>query len=380
MECYTEFDAIQQALRQVKLNENVMPYVKGRLVENIDAYNKIQKLLNCKDLVNCHQYLYDLDIENLDAIDIEKIDKLFNVAVKRNLIDNSFEEEFQKEQNPDAIVPAEEPVIVQKKCPTFNTKIPCWTILYSATKDGETKCGECYSNAISVTAARADCQAKLVKFGYENIAILAIEASDPQSCDMYSTTQYNELEIQDPIIQETSKNPYAANSSFINTNEDEDKDEDEDETIELDTVETGTDTSAEEETSDEETSDEEETEEETSDEETSDEETSDDEETEEETSDDEETEEETSDDEDDDESEEDELDETTKNALKDEYRRVFKEIMIECEFIDKSFNDLTIEEKVKFFESLMKKWTKNEPNEFMSVKEQEQLESIVITL
>ena len=54
--------------------------------------------------------------------------------------------------------------------------------------------------------------------------------------------------------------------------------------------------------------------------------------------------------------------------------------MIECEFIDKSFNDLTIEEKVKFFESLMKKWTKNEPNEFMSVKEQEQLESIVITL
>ena len=73
-----------------------------------------------------------------------------------------------------------------------------------------------------------------------------------------------------------------------------------------------------------------------------------------------------------------ELDDAAKSELKDEYRRVFKATMLKCKFEDKSFNDLTIEEKVTFFEALAKAWTKNQPSEFMSDKENDQLEEIVV--
>ena len=43
----TEFDELQAALKKVRIDENVMPYYMGRLVEDEDSYNKIQKLLDC---------------------------------------------------------------------------------------------------------------------------------------------------------------------------------------------------------------------------------------------------------------------------------------------------------------------------------------------
>ena len=183
----TEFDELQAALRKVRIDENVMPYYRGRLVEDEDSYNKIQKLLDCPQMAGSHRYLYDLDVENLQEGEIDKINQLFDLGVKKGYIDNSFEEEFQKEDNPDVII-ADEP----ESCPAcksatdvrqqFSAPVPCWTILYSATKGGEIKSGECYSNAISVSAAKADCLAKLAKFGYENVSVLAIEAGDPDMC------------------------------------------------------------------------------------------------------------------------------------------------------------------------------------------------------
>jgi hypothetical protein len=64
--------------------------------------------------------------------------------------------------------------------------------------------------------------------------------------------------------------------------------------------------------------------------------------------------------------------------LKDEYKAKFRDVMLSCEFEGKSFVDLTIPEKVKFFEKLASEWTQVDPKEFMSEEEQDQLESIVV--
>ena len=52
--------------------------------------------------------------------------------------------------------------------------------------------------------------------------------------------------------------------------------------------------------------------------------------------------------------------------------------MIKCQFDNRCFDDLTIAEKVQFFTAMASSWTKNEPNEFMTDKEIEQLNKIVI--
>ncbi len=53
--------------------------------------------------------------------------------------------------------------------------------------------------------------------------------------------------------------------------------------------------------------------------------------------------------------------------------------MQKCDFNDKSFDDLTLDEKVKFFTELNKAWDKNDPNDVMSKEGQDQLESIVVS-
>ena len=95
----TEFDEIQAAFRKVRLNENCMVYRNGMLLEHQDTYNKIQKLLNAPEMSEAHRYLYDLDVECLSEDEIERVDKLFDLGVKKGYIDNSFEEELEKSEN-----------------------------------------------------------------------------------------------------------------------------------------------------------------------------------------------------------------------------------------------------------------------------------------
>ena len=40
MEILTEFDELQEALKKVNMDESVMPYVNGILVDDV-AYNKV---------------------------------------------------------------------------------------------------------------------------------------------------------------------------------------------------------------------------------------------------------------------------------------------------------------------------------------------------
>ena len=86
----TEFDEIQAAFRKVRLDENCMVYRNGMLLEHQDTYNKIQKLLNAPEMSEAHMYLYDLDVECLSEDEIERVDKLFDLGVKKGYIDNSF--------------------------------------------------------------------------------------------------------------------------------------------------------------------------------------------------------------------------------------------------------------------------------------------------
>lgn len=65
--------------------------------------------------------------------------------------------------------------------------------------------------------------------------------------------------------------------------------------------------------------------------------------------------------------------------MRDSYKKTFKAAMVKCKFTNKSFDDLTLTEKVKFFTEIDKVWkNKPDPSEFLSDTETEQLEKIVI--
>ena len=370
----TEFDEIQAAFRKVRLDENCMVYRNGMLLEHQDTYNKIQKLLNAPEMSEAHRYLYDLDVECLSEDEIERVDKLFDLGVKKGYIDNSFQEELDKSENPDAVIAAEEPekaaeveTAAETSAENRNVPIPCWTILYSATKNGETKCGECYSNAISVSAAKTDCLAKLERFGYGNISILAIEAGDPDCAKITenemrkghtNTFSITEAEEEDETGEDVSDTGDDSAEAGDNMADDDTAGEDAGEDV-------GDDAEGE--------NDSEDSADDTGDDDGGEEETGDDSENDDSDSDDSD-----SDNGDDNSGEGKELSDEEKSALKDEYKSTFREVMLSCKFEGRSFIDLTIPEKTQFFSALNVKWKKNDPKDFMSEEEQDQLESIVV--
>ena len=241
--------------------------------------------------------------------------------------------------------------------------IPCWTILYSATKNGETKCGECYSNAISVSAAKADCLAKLERFGYGNVSILAIEAGDSDCAKMTEDEMRkghtNTLNITE-AEEDDAEGEDISDGGDDSVDDDEGNDADDDtgddagdageDDVGDDSDDTGGDDSGDDADSD----------------------GNDD-------ADAEDGDGEDGEDGDGDDSDEGkELSDEEKSALKDEYKSTFREVMLSCKFEGRSFIDLTIPEKTQFFSALNVKWKKNDPKDFMSEEEQDQLESIVV--
>lgn len=245
--------------------------------------------------------------------------------------------------------------------------IPCWTILYSATKNGETKCGECYSNAISVSAAKADCLAKLERFGYGNVSILAIEAGD-SDCAKMTEDEMRKGHTDTLSITEAEEEDEAGEDvSDTGGDSAEAGDDAADDDTAADDAGDDTGDDAEGESSGEDDADD------AGDDEDGEDETGDDAENDETGSDDS-----GSDDGDDNSDESKELSDEEKSALKDEYKSAFREVMLSCKFEGRSFIDLTIPEKTQFFSALNVKWKKNDPKDFMSEEEQDQLESIVV--
>jgi hypothetical protein len=85
MEIITELDGYQAALSKINMNESVMPYVNGRLVSE-KAYNKVQKILNCPEMIASHKYLYNLDLDQLTEDEECKIDQLYKLGCDRGFI------------------------------------------------------------------------------------------------------------------------------------------------------------------------------------------------------------------------------------------------------------------------------------------------------
>lgn len=376
MEILTEFDELQEAMKKINLDESVMPYMNGRIVSDDVSYNKVQKILDCPEMISAHKYLYNLDLDQLSEEEAEKVDKLYKLGCDRGFIQDDLTD-WDKELAPaddaaKAIV--DEPKAEEKPVAgtLFKAKVPCWTVIYSAaSKDGQIKTGEAYSNAISASAAKADVKAKLSTIGYSNITILAIESCEADvEVDNFKT---NDEVKENDILKNKPHNGHV--DASISEADDEEKKEEEKEDEEPEEEEEDT----EEESSDDEGSDD--SSEESSDEssEEDEEESSDDEESDDSEDDAGEDDSEGDDEESDEESDDsgDELDANQKAELKDKYKKTFKNTLVKCKF-ETSFNDLTLEQKVKFFTELAKAWTKNEPNEFMTDKEIEQLNNVVV--
>lgn len=419
MEVLTEMDEYFNAMSKINMDETVMPYVNGRLVES-DTYNKVQKILNTPELEKAHMYCYDLDLENLEECDIMKINNLYKLGVDRGFIDDDLQYQDAPCTDPDAEGPkTEEPVEPAPVNP--RAKVPCFVAMYSAMKDGQIKTGEAYSRAISVQAAKADVMAQLAKFGYTNISILAIEATEEDACactiaegagavDGAAGAALGSKLGEDDYLKGRVHNGHLPETEDVEEDDmldgrphnnhipEAEEDESADDSAE-DTSDDATDDTAEDTTEDTADDSAEETSEETSDgddsvedievdstEDTEDAEDSDDSDAEEEnTSDDADSEdadddsgEEDADDADSDEEKE-ELDDNKKADLKDNYKKTFKNTMLKCKFEEKSFDDLTLKEKVKFFTELSKAWKEDyEPSDFMSDKEVDQLNKIVV--
>ena len=417
MEVLTEMDEYFNAMAKINMNESVMPYVNGQLVDS-GIYNKVQKILNTPELEKAHMFCYDLDLENLDECDISKVNNLYKLGVDRGFIDDDLQYQDDVEdcdddcQTQDARVEVAKPAV---RGPRY--KIPCFVAMYSAMKDGQIKTGEAYSKAISVQAAKADVIAQLSRFGYSNISILAIEATEEDACgsSIYDTSDSSSIAEDDMLdgrvhnnhLSEAEKEDDAkddgneesdtndSDPDDSSDNQDTDSSEDDSPSAETDDSDDTDDTDASVDSEDSseddsmedpeddsaETSDDTEDEDAEDDSNNSDDSTTEDNPDEEKSSeDDSENSEDSGSEDSDDENADEDLDDNKKTILKDSYRKAFRSTMLKCKFDDKSFDDLTIDQKVKFFTELAKVWKDEgyEPNEFMSDKEIAQLNKIVV--
>ena len=409
-----DFEVWQDALKKIDLNEGALPIYHGRILrENAKEYQKMQKILNCPEMIKCHKYIFDLDPEQLDESDCTKINNLYKLGVDRGFIEDTVD--VPDEDLPDTDYTTNEQTAVQQPkpyvAPQHSVHVPCYTVMYSAMKDGQIKTGESYSNATNPRAAKADVYAKLSKFGYDNIAILAIECGDPD-CSMDNTYTF-----EDDILQNRVHNGHFLDEEDTEKKEDksaENTEKKEEQSKEEAPVEKKEEAPVEQQEDNAEKPAEQPTEQSTeqstkqSTEQPTEQPTEDTEKKEEapaeqskenadnanneqstedtknsdnsenaETSDgNEETK--SSDDNDNEDTNKEELDDNKKAELKDEYRKTFKNVMTKCQFDNRCFDDLTIAEKVQFFTAMASSWTKNEPNEFMTDKEIEQLNKIVI--
>ena len=187
-EILTEFDLLQEAMKKINMNEVAMPIHNGKIVENKECYCKMQQILDAPEMIKSHAFILNLDPEQLEEDEIERVDQLWNLGVNRGFITPDGDQKTDNEIVTGDIRTVEPQPEEKAPSSSFSYKtqkvdVPCWTILYSATdKNGDIKTGECYSNAINTRSAKADCYAKLERCGYSSISILAIEAGDPDNC------------------------------------------------------------------------------------------------------------------------------------------------------------------------------------------------------
>ena len=100
MDIYSnDVDLWSQALSKIDLNETALPVVRGAIVENVDAYNKIQKLLNTPQLEPCHRFLYSLDVEQLSEEEVSKVNNLYKYGQDKGFIETDEDPEADDQED-----------------------------------------------------------------------------------------------------------------------------------------------------------------------------------------------------------------------------------------------------------------------------------------
>ena len=106
-----DFEVWQDALKKIDLNEGALPIYHGRILrENAKEYQKMQKILNCPEMIKCHKYIFDLDPEQLDESDCTKINNLYKLGVDRGFIKDTVD--VPDEDLPDADYTTSEQTVV----------------------------------------------------------------------------------------------------------------------------------------------------------------------------------------------------------------------------------------------------------------------------
>lgn len=416
-----DFQIWQKAMKKINLTESAAPFVRGVLLvedSEVEMYNKIQKLLNTHAMESSHPFLYNLDPLELSESEISKVNNLYKLGVDRGFIEEEGQEDDETADSDVKECGEIEAAIEEPNTFTVVTKAPvqvvkpvapanqnAYVILYSAMRNGQIKTGEAFSNSLDTRSAKADVISKLEKAGYQNISILAIEAGDPDMAGVsdvandYSTDSFDvpdyAAESEDDLEEADDREPLShafdpigikastANSKAQDAVSMTMISDDEEELEEADDDEESKDDSAEDDKSDDKDDDK-------KDEESKDDsEESEDDETEEKEEKAEEPDEKLKDDGGEDDKEADDSDDTEKDgekelsasekeSLRDSYKKAFKAAMLKCKF-ETSFSELSLEDKVKFFTELAKAWGKKaDPSKFMSDKEIDQLEKIVV--
>lgn len=222
-------------------------------------------------------------------------------------------------------------------------------------KNGEVKMGEFYSNGMDEKGAKEDCILQLTEAGYNNIQVMAVEqiktAVDTEVVDDTAVSNLYENLFEDD--SEEFEKQETGDISVIDNEETE-------EVVQTDTVD------APEEVSDEEI-------EQDMEEATDDSEDVSDASEEDDDIDKKESSEETIEDVPKEDSEtKKELSSAEKTALREEYQKLFKDVLKKSE-IGKPVIEMTLQEKIDFLQKMSEKWSKNDPSEFLSDKDEEKL-------
>ena len=428
-----DFDIWSNIVNKMDLTEAVAPVVRGRVLldeSEVETYNKIQKLLNSTGMESSHRFLYSLDPSDLTESEINKVNNLYKLGQERGFIEADKDENADESEedgknaeklvatecdNGCSIMPSSSVSDISKPMPLQKN---AFTVIYSATRDGTIKTGEAYSNCINTCSAKADVISKLEKAGYQNISILAIEAGDPDSVGCNNTyyklpevisypatsaipdysvedEDVDEADDSDPTSHALDPIGVKASSATLRTNnvaqmseifdnendEEEQLDEDGEEDKENDSSseeskedkEKEKDSSKEDDEKEGDAGDSKDDKSDNDDKGDEEEKEEDPEEPDEKLKDDAESDEESADDD-----EDKELSADEKEKLKDSYKKAFKAALQKCKFTT-SFSELSLEQKVEFFTELSKAWgDKADPSKFMSDKEVDQLEKIVV--
>lgn len=317
-------------------DDQVDPLDEELTKEAQQTYNKIQKILNVPEMEKAHPFLFGLRHGCVNECDREKVDKIYDLGVERGFIKDGPEEDEEADSeiefDPDAecgdalcggpedsIHPQDmENPLPQEPSPSQSA----FTVLYSAIKDGKVKVGEFYSNAPDNPGAQEDCINNLTQVGYGNIRIIGTEQNNLAVNTDVEVMSGNEEAIG---LLETDDSEEYENQETGNTEDDGEGEGENGEKPENGESPESSD----------------------------------------------------SDGSGDGSQKSDELTPEMKSELKSEYTQAFRDVLVNMA-VQKSVDDMTLKEKDTFYGKLAKKWTKNDPSEFMTDEELEKLDEIVI--